>query len=519
MNLSRLKIGPRVALAFGAVVLTILAMAAVISLALARYAANAEQARTGIERQQQSAQMLLLAKDNAIDSLVMLVSSSPELQARLKREMAERDTRIVSNLQALEALSSDDEMAAAQVAEARKRQSTYTAGVKRIVDLVQAGKQAEATFAADEEMIPMLAPFLGALGQLNALEVGRVNQAQLANLSLIQSIEWLTGAAAVTAVLLAVTAGVLIVRSITGQLGGEPAQAVETARAIASGDLSRRFQVKPGTEGSLMHALSEMQVSLMALVGRVRSASEIVATASTEIAQGNLDLSSRTEEQASALQQSAASMDQLATTMRQTAESAKRGNSLAADASRVAAQGGEAVSGVVNTMKHINDSSRRIADIIGVIDGIAFQTNILALNAAVEAARAGEQGRGFAVVASEVRSLAQRSADAAKEIKSLISASVERAEQGSAMVDQAGATMEKVVSSIQRVADIMSEISAATEQQDAGVSQVSQAVAEMDRATQQNAALVEQGAASAESLRTQSQSLVTAVSVFRLGGA
>ena len=313
-----------------------------------------------------------------------------------------------------------------------------------------------------------------------------------------------------------VGAGWWMSRSITRQLGGEPSEAVATARAIAAGDLCMAFNVKAGTEGSLMHALNEMQTSLMGLVSRVRSASESVATASSEIAQGNQDLSSRTERQASALQQSAASMEQLGTTVRQTAESAKLGNTLATDASRVATHCGDAVNGVVRTMKQIDESSRRIADIIGVIDGIAFQTNILALNAAVEAARAGEQGRGFAVVASEVRSLAQRSAEAAKEIKTLIAASVERVERGSAMVGRAGATMQEVVSSIKKVADIMGEISAATAQQDAGVAQVSEAVAEMDRATQQNAALVEQSAASAESLRSQSQSLVAAVSEFRL---
>jgi methyl-accepting chemotaxis protein len=316
--------------------------------------------------------------------------------------------------------------------------------------------------------------------------------------------------------LASVGAGWFMSRSITVQIGGEPSDAVATARAIAAGDLSTRFAVRAGASNSLMHALNDMQGSLVDVVTRVRTASESVATASSEIAQGNQDLSARTEQQASALQQTAASMEQLGTTVRQTAENARRANQLASSARQVASDGGEAVNGVVNTMKEINDSSRRIADIIGVIDGIAFQTNILALNAAVEAARAGEQGRGFAVVASEVRSLAQRSADAAKEIKALISASVERVEHGSAMVDKAGVTMVEVVSSIKRVADIMAEISTATDEQDAGVSQVSGAVAQMDQATQQNAALVEESAASAESLRAQAHHLVTAVSEFKL---
>jgi methyl-accepting chemotaxis protein len=239
--------------------------------------------------------------------------------------------------------------------------------------------------------------------------------------------------------------------------------------------------------------------------------------ASAEIAQGNNDLSRRTEEQASALEETAASMEQLSATVKQNADNAKQANQLAMGASTVAVKGGEVVSQVVTTMKGINDSSKKIADIISVIDGIAFQTNILALNAAVEAARAGEQGRGFAVVASEVRSLAGRSADAAKEIKGLITASVERVEQGTALVDEAGATMTEVVTSIRRVTDIMGEISAASSEQSAGVAQVGEAITLMDQATQQNAALVEESAAAAESLKQQAQQLVQAVQVFELG--
>jgi methyl-accepting chemotaxis protein len=241
-----------------------------------------------------------------------------------------------------------------------------------------------------------------------------------------------------------------------------------------------------------------------------------VATASAQIAQGNQDLSSRTEEQASALQQTAATMEQLGTTVRSNADSAKQANQLALGASAVAAQGGDVVGKVVTTMQGINDSSRKIGDIIGVIDGIAFQTNILALNAAVEAARAGEQGRGFAVVASEVRSLAQRSAEAAKEIKALIGRSVEQVEQGTALVDQAGKTMGEIVGSIQRVSDIVAEITAASAEQSDGVQQVGDAVSQMDQATQQNAALVEESAAAAESLKGQAQQLVQAVAVFKL---
>jgi methyl-accepting chemotaxis protein len=267
----------------------------------------------------------------------------------------------------------------------------------------------------------------------------------------------------------------------------------------------------------LLQAMAEMRTSLAGIVTNVRSGSESVATASAEIAQGNHDLSSRTEQQASALQQTAASMEELSSTVNQNADSARQANQLASSASTVAIQGGEVVAQVVDTMKGINESSRKISDIISVIDGIAFQTNILALNAAVEAARAGEQGRGFAVVASEVRSLAGRSAEAAKEIKTLINASVERVEQGSALVDKAGTTMTEVVDSIRRVTDIMGEISAASSEQAAGVAQVGAAVTSMDQSTQQNAALVEEMAAAASSLKTQAGELVQVVSVFKVG--
>jgi methyl-accepting chemotaxis protein len=253
------------------------------------------------------------------------------------------------------------------------------------------------------------------------------------------------------------------------------------------------------------------------VVGQVRGNADSVATASAQIAQGNADLSQRTEEEASALQQTAATMEQLGTTVRQNAENAQQANQLAHGASAVALQGGKVVGQVVQTMKGISDSSRKIADIIGTIDGIAFQTNILALNAAVGAARAGEQGRGFAVVAGEVRNLAQRSAEAAKEIKRLIGASVERVEQGSALVDRAGQTMNDVVNSIRRVTDIVGEISAASVQQSTGVNQVGEAVGQMDQVTQQNAALVEESAAAAESLRGQAAALVQAVAAFKLG--
>ena len=320
-------------------------------------------------------------------------------------------------------------------------------------------------------------------------------------------------AAALLAIGVVAVGATWLVRSITVPLQ----QALAVAERVAAGDLSGRIQVAARDEaGLLLEAMARMQQHLTEVVANVRQNSDSVATASAQIAQGNHDLSSRTEQQASALQQTAATMEQLGTTVRHNADNARQANQLAQNASAVAAQGGDVVGKVVTTMQGINDSSRKIGDIIGTIDGIAFQTNILALNAAVEAARAGEQGRGFAVVAGEVRTLAQRSAEAAREIKSLIAHSVEQVAEGTLLVDEAGKTMGEIVGSIRRVSDIVAEISAASSQQSTGVQQVGDAVGQMDQATQQNAALVEESAAAAESLKTQAQQLVSAVAVFRL---
>jgi len=323
-------------------------------------------------------------------------------------------------------------------------------------------------------------------------------------------------AAASAGLLLAAWMGLVLVRAITRPLDA----AVAFAETIARGDLSARIDVVAhGEMGKLLAALARMNDSLAGIVGEVRTATATIGTASREIAAGNQDLSQRTEEQASSLQETAASMAQITGTVKQNADNARQASELAASASRVAERGGAAVADVVATMSAITRSSRKIADIIGVIDGIAFQTNILALNAAVEAARAGEQGRGFAVVAAEVRSLAQRSAAAAKEIKTLIGDSVSSVDSGAKLVETAGTTMEEMVAAIRKVTDIMDGITAASQEQSTGIEQVNRAVAQMDQVTQQNAALVEEAAAAAESMREQAHALVAAVSVFRLAAS
>ena len=345
-----------------------------------------------------------------------------------------------------------------------------------------------------------------AVNRLNA-EQGKELHHELAMLNTIMV------ATIVIAVLLACGGAVYLTRAI-----GRPLeQAVDVARRVADGDLTARIEVESRNEfGQLLASLRDMTASLSNIVGDVRSGSDTIATASSQIAAGNLDLSGRTEQQASSIEETAASVEELTSTVRQNAENARQANGLAASASDVATRGGAVVAEVVGTMGEINESARKIVDIIAVIDGIAFQTNILALNAAVEAARAGEQGRGFAVVASEVRNLAQRSAGAAKEIKELITDSVGKVESGSRLVDQAGATMDEIVTSVRRVADIMGEITAASNEQSAGIEQIHHAISQMDQVTQQNAALVEEAASAAQSLQDSAAGLAGRVSVFKV---
>ena len=404
----------------------------------------------------------------------------------------------------------------ALVAEVEPALAAYrNEGLNPAKQALQDGKTEEALAIYKEKISPLAPKFFGPLEKLMALQVD-MSEEDISTATQANTTTIIIAAATLAALLLAAILAVVITRSVTRPIG----EAVVFAQTTASGDLTARILHASRDEvGELLDALSLMQASLVEVVSNVRSGSEGVATASSEIADANHDLSARTEQQASALEETSASMEELGATVKQNAESARTANQLAMSASAVAQQGGEVVGQVVQTMKGINESSHKIADIISVIDGIAFQTNILALNAAVEAARAGEQGRGFAVVASEVRSLAGRSAEAAKEIKQLINASVERVGQGSILVDQAGETMTEVVNSIRRVTDIMGEISAASTEQSLGVAQVGEAVTHMDQATQQNAALVEQMAAAASSLKTQAKNLVQVVGTFKLGDA
>ena len=383
-----------------------------------------------------------------------------------------------------------------------------TAGSKPMDDFVAVFKQGQDKAAMDA--------FRGLQGQFDKAERDLlVVRAQTAS-DLRATHRTAITLGALLAIGLSVGLALWVSRSILRQLGGEPDYAASVVRAIAQGNLAVEVHTRQGDSTSLLAGVLAMRNGLAQVVGQVRQGSESVLTASAEIANGNADLSQRTEEQASALEQTAATMEQLGSTVRSNADSARQADQLASGAAGVATAGGTVVGEVVQTMQGISDSSRKIGDIIGVIDGIAFQTNILALNAAVEAARAGEQGRGFAVVAGEVRTLAQRSAEAAKEIKTLIVRNVEQVEQGTVLVDRAGKTMDEIVASVRRVSDIVSEITSATAEQSNGIGQVGEAVSQMDRVTQQNAALVEESAAAAESLKQQAQQMVEAVSFFQL---
>ncbi|WDZ96580.1 methyl-accepting chemotaxis protein [Herbaspirillum sp. WKF16] len=390
---------------------------------------------------------------------------------------------------------------------------------KLITQAVEFGQRREAYELAQflkDQYLPVQKTWQVELKSLAVLEDKLNKEAAAASAVAYAQARLLMLVTSAVGVITAILAAVWLTRHLLRKLGGEPDYAVKIAGQIAEGDLAVVINTRPGDRDSLLVAMKAMRDKLAAIVAEVRSGSETITTASSEIARGNLDLSSRTEQQAGALEETASSMEQLNSTVKQNAENAHQANDLALAASDVAVQGGSIVSQVVETMQSINASSQKVADIVSVIDGIAFQTNILALNAAVEAARAGEQGRGFAVVASEVRSLAQRSASAAKEIKILIGDSVGKVENGSKLVEQAGSTMTDIVTSIKRVTDVMTEITHANREQSSGIEQVNEAIIQIDDMTQQNAALVEQAAAAARSLQEQASGLQQLVSVFRL---
>jgi methyl-accepting chemotaxis protein-1 (serine sensor receptor) len=447
------------------------------------------------------------------------MSNPTPASIKLKSELIEKNADEISGTwreYMATTLTPDEKVLADKFAAARA--AMVKTGLFPAVAALREGKIDVARQLAEQfqQLVPAVRDSVGALRKLQVDEAKKeYEQSSALAMSLRRSmiVALLLGAVA------AALSGFFLVRNIYRQLGGEPEYAAQIVRSIAGGDLTIAVSTRPDDQQSLLFAMQTMQQNLAQTVGAIRQSTDSIATASSQIAAGNLDLSSRTEQQASSLEETASSMEELTSTVKQNADHARQANQLALSASDIARKGGAVVSKVVDTMGSINESAKKIVDIIGVIDGIAFQTNILALNAAVEAARAGEQGRGFAVVASEVRNLAQRSAAAAKEIKLLIGDSVEKVDIGAKLVDQAGSTMREVVDSVKRVTDIMGEITAAGLEQSDGIEQVNQAITQMDEVTQQNAALVEEAAAAAAALQEQADSLTQVVGVFKIARA
>jgi methyl-accepting chemotaxis protein len=521
MNWFRTTAG-RLSLTFGVVALAMTGVIVLAIVALGRTGGELEQvANERLEEISRLAAVEAMTNSSATILRDLGLNEDMKVQAQLFEQLKSVDAEVAKHMQALKAAGdkggSSDQAAWLDTLQAK------LAATDKVRDQVLAAIN-EARF---DDLRPLLVEQyrpqqLDLSAYLRERSATRAQEARVRAAEthrLLVMVEW-TLAVAVLLVFAGGAAGTyVVIRNLMRTLGGEPEEAAELVRSVARGDLSRPVRVRAGDTVSMMAALADMQDNLSRLVYGVRSSAESVATASDEIALGNNDLSARTEQQASALQETASSMEQLGSAVRSTAENAQNASSLANTASRVATEGGQAVGQVVSTMRGINDSSRRIAEITSVIDSIAFQTNILALNAAVEAARAGEQGRGFAVVAGEVRNLATRAAEAAKEIKGLISASMERVEEGTALVDTAGATMNRLVDSIRKVSELIHEISSASSEQSSGVSQVGTAIQQIDQTTQQNAALVEQSAAASASLKQQASELVVSVSAFKLAAA
>ncbi|SAL07009.1 methyl-accepting chemotaxis protein [Caballeronia arationis] len=467
----------------------------------------AEDVRTAVDRRAIAARNLVLVTEPAdLDIEKAAVTQAHEdVQNNLRKlnDMIARSTDASADTRA-------------RIAEIDRIESLYGPVALAIVDLALKGKHAEAIAKMNGECRPLLASLVKATQGYS--DATNIREAQLVKESAehYANQRMLVIGVCLGSVLAALLAGVFITRGILRALGAEPDQLGEVARRVASGDLGPVADADRAHPDSVLASMSAMQKSLVGLIGDVRASADSIATGSSQIATGNIDLSTRTEQQAASLEETASSMEQLTATVRQNAENAQQASTLSATASAVAQQGNAVVGRVVDTMSSISSSSSKIADITGIIEGIAFQTNILALNAAVEAARAGEEGRGFAVVASEVRSLAQRSSTAAKEIKELINVSVETIADGSALASTAGSTMADVLQAVARVSDIMGEIAAASGEQSRGIEQVNVAIAQMDQVTQQNAALVEEAAAASQSLDEQGRRLTQAVAFFKL---
>ena len=514
MKIKNLKIGVRLGIAFG-LLLVLMAFMTVMGVSRLQDVAQATSLmEEATIKERLSQQWVEGIATNTVRTFARMRSNNPEEEQILAAEMKAVSANVSKVQKEQEALIASDEgkKMIALVADQRK---TYSAIRDATFKLKEEGS-ADLKNAIDTKMTPAAESYIKSVQNVVAFQENIFEKSRKQVDEIYQTGRTLLIVLGLIALALGVALAWFLTRSITKPLG----YAVSVARVVASGDLTSRITVDSKDEtGQLLQALKDMNDSLTGSITQVRSGVDTIATASSQIASGNLDLSSRTEEQASSLEETASSMEELTSTVKQNADNARQANQLAVTASGVAEKGGAVVSKVVDTMDGINTSARKIVDIIGVIDGIAFQTNILALNAAVEAARAGEQGRGFAVVASEVRSLAQRSAAAAKEIKTLIDDSVDKVDTGSKLVAEAGSTMVEVVDSVKRVTDIMSEIMAASQEQSAGIEQVNQAISQMDQVTQQNAALVEEAAAAAESLNEQAANLAQAVSIFKLDGA